>query len=75
MNKQALQKKSCFGDPVLKQLQLELLDMIKDGDLEMIKLLFESPDGIRFERELLETKDKDKKTILHLVSSMLNNLF
>jgi hypothetical protein len=55
MNKQASKKNCCFADPVLKQLQLELLDMIKDGDLEMIKLLFESPDGIRFERELLET--------------------
>ena len=70
MNKQDTKKKYCLGDPVLKQLQLELLDLVKDGDLELIKLLFESPDGVRFEKELLETKDKDKKTILHLVRIM-----
>ena len=70
MNKQDTKNKYCFGDPILKQLQLELLDLVKDGDLELIKLLFESPDGVRFEKELLETKDKDKKTILHLVRIM-----
>jgi hypothetical protein len=59
----------CFKDPTLKQLQQELIDLCKDGDLELIKILFESTDRVRYEKELLETRDNDKKTILHLVSS------
>lgn len=63
---------SCFADPALLELQQELLDICKDGDIELINLIFDGADGLKYQRELLETRDKDKKTILHLVRKNTN---
>jgi hypothetical protein len=46
--------------------------LCRDGDLAEIKEIFESDFGLKYEKQLVETKDKDKKTALHLVRSFLH---